>query len=342
MKLAGLYHSPLFERIKEYLGNCDQGETVFLFVPFIKKDVLRLLIDGIKNRIVIVTTWKPADILSGSSELELFPLCKERKIALYISANLHLKVYSVDLTNAILATGNISRRGLLPSGNYEAATILKHLTNEDRLFFEKIRREARLVDDKMYEEYVKWRDENNVDIPKQVRLQDVVSDPKNNNFSVASLPMTHSIDDLVLGYERIGRGLEPSDYVEVSACVFHDLANYEISPGLSKDEFMKELTRQFFKHPFVKKIDEFIAPESYFGRIKEWIQDNCTDVPVSKQKRDYRERTGVVRMVYEVGRRKIYCRCAWQKIPTNQKNHCIEILVYSFKNSLKSVFGILF
>ena len=49
------------------------------------------------------------------------------------------------------------------------------------------------------------------------------------------------------GYERIGRGLEPLDDVEVSACVFHDLANYGISPGLSKDGFMKELTIQFFK-----------------------------------------------------------------------------------------------
>ena len=199
MELAGLYHSPLFERIKEYLGNCDQGDTVFLFVPFIKRDVLRLLIDGIKNRIVTVTAWEPTDILSGSSELELFPFCKERKIALYISENMNLKACSVDLTNAILVTDNISRRGLLPSGNYEVATILKHLTNEDRLFFEKMRREARFVDDKMYEEYVKWRNENNVDIPKQVRLHDVVSDPKNNDFSVASLPMTYSIDNLVLG-----------------------------------------------------------------------------------------------------------------------------------------------
>ena len=52
------------------------------------------------------------------------------------------------------------RNALLPDGNYEAATVLEHLTVEDRLYFEKIRREARLVGDAMYEELKKWSEEN--------------------------------------------------------------------------------------------------------------------------------------------------------------------------------------
>lgn len=295
MKLAGLYHSPLFEHIKEYLGNCDQGETIFLFVPFIKRDVLRLLVDGIKNRIVIVTTWEPADILSGSSELELYPFCKERKISLYVSKNMHLKVYSVDLNSAILATGNISHSGLLPSGNYEAATILERLTGKDRLFFESIRRDARLVDDKIYHELKEWHDKNSADVPEPPRLSDIVSEPKKDDFSVASLPMTRSVDELIRGYMKISEGLNPSDDSEMSACMFHDLANYCIEPGLPEDDFVKELARRFFNHPFIQKIDEFISPEAYFGRIKEWIQNNCTDVPVPSR----RELTGNVQVLLE-------------------------------------------
>lgn len=293
--MAGLYHSPLFEHVKEYLGSCDQDQTIFLFVPFIKMAVLKLLTDGIKNRIVIVTTWTPADILFGSSDLELYPFCREQKIALYVSESLHLKVYSADLKSAILATGNISRRGLLPSGNHEAATLIEHLTNEDRLFFERIRREARLVDDKMYYELKEWYDKNNTDMPEPPLLSDIVSDPKKDDFSVSSLPMTHSVDELIRGYRKISNGLNPSDDSEATACIFHDLANYGMEPGLSENDFVKDLTQRFFDHPFIQKIDEFIAPEAYFGSIKEWIQKNCTDVPIPSR----RELTGNVQVLLE-------------------------------------------
>ena len=82
----------------------------------------------------------------------MYPYCRERRIALYVNNNMHLKVYSAGLDSAVLATGNVSHRGLMPGGNHEAGTLLERLTNEDRLFFERIRREARLANDVMYEE----------------------------------------------------------------------------------------------------------------------------------------------------------------------------------------------
>ncbi len=293
--MTDLYHSPLYEHIREYLKQCDPDETIFLFVPYVKTKVLMQLLDGIENKVVIVTTWEPKDIQFRSSELSLYPFCKERNIALYISENMHLKVYSVDLSSAILATGNISHRGLLPDGNYEAATLIENLTNKDRLFFEKIRREARLADDAMYEELKKWSENNKVELPEQVKLKDIISAPKKDDFLISALPMTRSVDDLVTGYQRIAADQLPSDDPEIAACVFHDLANYDIGSGLSKEEFLQELSTQFFEHSFIRKIDEFIAPEAYFGRIKEWIQDNCTDVPVPSR----RELTGNVQVLLE-------------------------------------------
>ena len=293
--MGSLYRSPLFGHIQEYLEHSCPDDTVFLFVPYIKTDVLERLIAGIPNRMVIVTTWEPKDIQYGSSELALYPFCQEHNIALYVSENMHLKVYSVGLTSAILATGNVSHRGLLPDGNYEAATRLEHLTNNDRLFFERIRRKARLVDDTMYNELVAWSKSNP---PKQSRpasLSDVISSPRNDDFSVSALPMTRSVGELVAGYDRIKAGGEPSEDSEISACIIHDLANYDIDPGLEDEEFIQELTVAFFAHPFIQRIDEFITPEAYFGRIKEWIQTNCTDVPVPSR----RELTGNVQVLLE-------------------------------------------
>ena len=292
--MSKLYHSPLFDHIKKYFEQSDPMETLFLFVPYVKTKVLEKLLEKIPNKIVIVTTWEPKDILFGSSELALYPFCQKHGITLYVSNNMHLKIYSVELISGILATGNVSHRGMLPDGNYEAAVKID-LTNEDRLFFSKIRNEARLVDDRMYDELSKWYEENKTEMPEQPCLSDIVSEPRTDDFSVASLPMTRSVDELISGYVKIFQGMEPSEDSEIVACIFHDLANYGISSGLSKDEFLSELSQKFFEHPFIQKIDEFISPEAYFGRIKEWIQNNCTDVPVPSR----RELTGNVQVLLE-------------------------------------------
>ncbi len=292
--MTDLFHSPLYEHIRKYFQNLDSGQqTTFVFAPYVKTDILEKLLEGLQNRVVIVTTWEPTDILSGSSEIGLYPFCKERGISLYVSQGMHLKVYSVDLTDAILATGNVSRRGLMPDGNYEVGTLIKSLTNEDRLFFERIRRRARLVDDAMYEELAEWSNNNRVEIQGDVSLENIISTPDRDNFLISALPMTQSVDGLVLYYDRICQGEMPSEDPEIAACVFHDLANYGIEPGLSEIEFRQELSSKFFAHPFIQKINEFIAPEAYFGRIKEWIQDNCTDVPVPSR----RELTGNVQVL---------------------------------------------
>ena len=289
-----LYHSPLFEHIKKYLKRSNSRETLFLFVPYVKTKVLEKLLEKVRNKIVIVTTWKPKDILFGSSELALYPFCQKHGIALYVSNSMHLKIYSVGLTSGILATGNVSHRGMLPGGNYEAAVKID-LTNEDRLFFSKIRNEARLVDDKMYEELKEWYEKNKTDVPEPPALSDIVSEPRKDAFSVASLPMTHSVDELISGYIKISLRMEPSRDSETAACIFHDLVNYGISSGLSIDTLRNELSQKFFDHPFIQKIDEFITPEAHFGSIKEWIQNNCTDVPVPSR----RELTGNVQVLLE-------------------------------------------
>ena len=292
--MSNLYHSPLFEHIKKYFEQSDPMETLFLFVPYVKTKVLEQLLEKVQNKIVIVTTWEPKDILFGSSELALYPFCQKHGITLYVSNNMHLKIYSVGLASGILATGNISHRGMLPDGNYEAAVKID-LTNEDRLIFSKIRNEARLVDDRMYDELREWYEKNKAEMPEPPTLSNIVSEPRKDVFSVASLPMTCSVDDLISGYMKISQGIEPSEDSETAACIFHDLANYGINSGLSKDEFLNELSQKFFDHPFIQKIDEFISPEAYFGMIKEWIQNNCTDVPVPSR----RKLTGNVQVLLE-------------------------------------------
>jgi len=290
-----MLHSPLFEKIREYLIKAKEDDHIFLYVPYIKTKILEKLVEKLDSKIIIVTTWSPNNLLIGSSELELYSFCKENKITLYIHNKIHLKVYSVNLESAIIASGNISHNGLMSDGNYEVGAFLEILSSEDRLYFEKIRNEATLVNDEIYQQLQEWYDKQSKKISKEIKLEDIISIPKKENFLISALPMTRDVDDLVEGYEKITLGLEPSKDSEMSACIYHDLANYNIESELSKEKFLKKLKIQFFAHPFIQKIDEFINPEAYFGKIKEWVQNNCTDVPVPSR----RELTGNVQVLYD-------------------------------------------
>lgn len=281
----GLYTSPLFDYIRDYLIKNDSGnDTTFLFVPYIKANVVKNLLDGIRNRIVIVTTWEPTDLLSGSSDLSLYTLCQRCGYAMYVSHNLHLKIYSVGLKEAILSTSNVSHRGLYGGGNHEAAVLVK-LTAPNRLFLETIRQNARLADDGMYKALKEWTKNNKQNPYELTKLADIIDESKTDLFLTSALPMTRQIDDLVAGYMEVSAGHMPSSDPEIASCVFHDIANYEIKMGLGKKEFLSELQVSFFTHPFIKQIDKFISPEAYFGKITSWIQSRCTDVPIPSRRK---------------------------------------------------------
>lgn len=279
---SNLIQSPLFGKIREYLIRIKKDEQIFLYVPYIKTKILSQLLHDIKNKTTVITTWKPNDLLSGSSELELYMFCKQNKIFLYFNNKIHLKIYSIGLESAIITSGNISQRGLMPDGNYEVGMLVEKLSSEDRLYLEKIRNEAILVDDEIYCQYKEWYDKQPKEIPKEIKLEEIISIPQRDYFLRSALPMTRETDELIEGYIKINSGLEPSNDSIKSACIYHDLANYQLELGLTKEEFVKKLKIQFFSHPFIKKIDEFITPEAYWGSIRIWIRDHCTDVPLPR------------------------------------------------------------
>ena len=111
-----IIQSPLFKKIKNYLNQANSNQQIILYVPYIKTKIISKLLKDIKNQVSIITTWDTRDLISGSSELELYQWCKDNGNFLYIYDKIHLKVYSVNLDSAIVASGNISHRGLEQGG----------------------------------------------------------------------------------------------------------------------------------------------------------------------------------------------------------------------------------
>lgn len=293
---SNLIRSPLFETIRNYLLDATKKKKhLNLFVPYIKTTILEKLLQSISAKTVIVTSWKLEDLLNGSSELQLYQYCKDHGIALYVNNSIHLKVYSGEFDDLILATGNISERGLFPNGNYEGASLIRNISNEDRLYFAKIKQESIYVNDSVYDTLLNWHNSQQKPPNIEDRFDDIIKPNIRKDFLISALPMTKDIKILEEAYLQINKGLSASDDPETRESIFHDLTNYHIPLKLTQNEFRKILRDSFFSHPFIKKINEFIDPEAYFGRIKEWIQNNCTDVPVPSR----RELTGNVQVLLE-------------------------------------------
>tara|TARA_B100001123_G_scaffold697_1_gene943 strand:- start:728 stop:3151 length:2424 start_codon:yes stop_codon:yes gene_type:complete len=288
-----LIQPPLLDEIKKYLNQIKNNDKVYLFVPYIKTKSLEKLIDGINNEIVIVTNWKENNFLTGSTELSLYPFCNERGIKLYNNEKIHLKVYSINLDSMILATGNISQRGLMSNGNLELGTLIEKISHKDRQFFEQIIQDSSIIDEELYRSREKYLEENR-HLKELIEPITIEKDPK-DEFLISALPMTRNIAILKNSYDKLNRNMPASNDQEINGCVDADLENYGIPLQLSPDEFEKLLKKKFFEHPFIQRIDKFLTPCGQFGEIKQWIQDNCTDVPIPSR----RELTGNVQVLLE-------------------------------------------
>ena len=276
--------SPLFQEYKDFFKKSKNYSQIFLYVPYIKTKILEKLVEGIKTQITIITTWHINDLISGSSELELYKFCQNHNIALYINNKIHLKVYSVNLESAIITSGNISQNGLMDGGNYEIGVLVDKLEISDRMYLEKIKREAIFVDDDVFQIYLDVYEKSKKEVPDQIDFKDPEIILEKDYFLKSALPMTESISELIDGYNKINLNEEPSNDQEIINCIYHDLANYEIETGLSEKEFRDKLKKQFFSHPFTKKIEEFIdtSERTQFGFIKRWVREHCTDVPLPR------------------------------------------------------------
>jgi hypothetical protein len=270
----------LYTQLQVFL---ESGEKCNIYVPYIKLDVLKALIETHEDIQAVIVRWEPRDLITGASDLEIYPYLKEKGITLYRNPRLHLKAFVCDYKRAFIGSANISQRALnapeTPHYNYELATVDEQLDLGDRLYFNMIEAESILITDLIYEQI-------NAQLPEKIKMFPKESDftlevnYPDKNFSISSLPMTYSVETLYRIYETH----ESIHEVELN-CAMHDLALYNLPLGLPIDEFKKTLKTKFFNHPFVRSFLEFVdsSGEIYFGTAKDWIHRNCSDVPTPRK-----------------------------------------------------------
>ncbi|MFD0764534.1 phospholipase D-like domain-containing protein [Mucilaginibacter lutimaris] len=267
----------------ELLNFLTNQEECHIYVPYIKLESLKPLIEAKENVKMVVVRWEPRDLIAGSSDLEVYPYLKERGITLYRNPRLHLKAFVANYERAFIGSANISQRALnYPENinyNYELALVDQQLDLSDRLYFNMIEAESILITDNIYDQIKLQLPEKIKTFPKEADFKFEVNFP-DKGFSIASLPMTYSVETL----HRIYQTQESIHKIELN-CAMHDLAIYRIPLGLEMHAFEKELKSKFFNHPFIRSFLEYVDTEEqvFFGGAKDWIHRNCSDVPTPRK-----------------------------------------------------------
>jgi len=255
---------------------------ILIFSPYINTGALTNLLKKSPTSlsVTIITTWKPADLALGYSDLKLYPFCKERNIPLLLNKNIHLKAIVIDnMKSAYIGSGNITNAGLALGDkyNYELGVINENLTLDDKIYFDKIISEAEQVDDGYYQT-VKQRVEE-LDKPKFDEEFDIELTTK-KDFLLTSLPMSNNVDEFYDHYSRPDNDHGSDEDIRSAE---HDRRLYQIPRGLNKNEFDKLLIQNFLRHPFIVEYLDFIGDGKYFGKMSNWLHNKVTTVPTPRR-----------------------------------------------------------
>ncbi len=266
---------------------------IVIFSPYIKVEVLSQILPNKNVSVTIITSWKISDMLFGASDLGLHPFCQERGVSLFLNNRIHLKAYLCDWGKCISGSANITNNGLGLSHNYNyELNSEQHALDKDTLFYLKsILHEATLVTDDLYLKFKK-EVEGHAPLPTIKEIDIIGARENESNFLISSLPMSRDIHTL---FEIYTRDLY-SDDKALLECAIHDTVLYKIPLGLPESAFVAHVKEHFFSSNFISSLLDYIGIEGrYFGQVKEWIQNNCRDVPVSSR----RDLTGNIQVLYK-------------------------------------------
>lgn len=99
--------------------------NVLIVAPFIRSEAFSRLLDCIPvgTEIKVVTRWRPADLLAGASDLDVYDLAELRGVPLFLRHDLHAKFFAGD-DKCLVGSANVtySALGWRTPTNFELLT----------------------------------------------------------------------------------------------------------------------------------------------------------------------------------------------------------------------------
>ena len=288
-----MYYVGLQELLEDYFTDLSE-EHLYILCPFINTNLLKSLLRDRQN-VTIVTSWRKDHLLSGVSNLDLYALIKENPTwDLMINDRLHAKIFTRGFSDMICGSANLTRRALedQDNGNFEFLTYQKvEVIDEDSI--KNILQHSMQMADEIYDVYIEWFNENQEDF-EMPDDDSIFLPPQADSYLISQLPASLSPSRI---WALSNEGVLPEDIWGESDALRHDLKLYGIDCKNydNRENFYNDLSENFLAHPFISSFVEVLGGgEMYFGAVKAWVHQTCTDDPVPYRK----EITGYVQSLF--------------------------------------------
>ena len=102
---------PLGDDLTSLFGSAEN--TALVVAPFIRSAALGRLLDDIDKAVetVVVTRWRPLDLLAGASDLAVLDVTEARSIPLLLRHDLHAKLFAAD-DRCLVGSANVTGMAL--------------------------------------------------------------------------------------------------------------------------------------------------------------------------------------------------------------------------------------
>jgi len=263
----------------EALCESTQSELI-LVAPFIKANALENVLAHVPSSVNIqcVTRWRPDEIATGVSDLDVWIVFKQRaNSTLWLRSDLHAKYYRGD-HRCLVGSANLTDAALGWSKrpNLELLVSIPAMPEfEQRLLSGSI-----VVDDNIYEHTCKLVE--SIQTQPLTQFDETIFraqyDEKEMEIAPveAWLPMLRHPEKLFVAYvgdfEELGTGSR--------IAALSDLRELDIPPGLTKDAFEAYVGLQLLQKPIIHKVDQFVYFPQRFGAVRDLLKAlPCSSMP---------------------------------------------------------------
>jgi hypothetical protein len=272
-----VYFDELHEVFKSFIGS--SRSTVHLVAPFIRLGALKYLLDDSGSiDVAVITSWHTDDVLSGASDIRIFPYLKRRGFELFVNNSIHAKCVLSDWQKAIFSSANITEKGLglSTSANSEFAVILNPVPTVTEAWVEKLLSDSVRIGTDTFAEFSRHV-KKAFPVDRGV-VEDFDFGSNGQNFSLSCLPETDCPDSFLRCLNEIQRGKETFP-PELMASFLHDARLFMIDMSRPFKDQRDHLKKAFFSNPFISEFRNFVGCGKYFGESKRWLQGKCADTP---------------------------------------------------------------
>jgi len=261
---------------------CASGRReVLLVAPFIKVGALMRLLAQVREHISLrcVTRWRPEEIVTGVSDLEVWSLLRDRpNSSLWLRTDLHAKFYRAD-DRCLIGSANLTNTALgwtlhpnlellipSPAGNADVVAFESELfqgsVQVDESIFQQMSAVVALVRQNQLPVAPTFY------IPEQATPDHEIIQAEEFNPDAHWLPTLRYPADLYLAYA--GRREELTAAARRAAEA--DLCELPIPLELSRTIFEAYVSVLLLQKPLLRQVDGFLATPQRFGAVRDFLR----------------------------------------------------------------------